>query len=184
MTELLLDAAGRRRSPATCPDFTRGVRRATRAFVTPPIHRPWRRSSAVMRAAGDNVHGRRLRGLSVVLWRAMLRIHEVLALGEADLDHRRGAARPPRQGRPPPRGRHERVGLGAAAAVDRRPARAPGGFAALRHQWSHTRTTVVQRGCPRGLAPDGRGGRRAAALRAAPASPRARQSRWPTKASL
>jgi integrase len=46
---------------------------------------------AVMRRAGDDVHGRRLRGLIVVLWRAGLRIHEALALAEADLDPRRGA---------------------------------------------------------------------------------------------
>ena len=37
------------------------------------------------------VHGRRLRGLIVVLWRAGLRIHEALALAEADLDRRRGS---------------------------------------------------------------------------------------------
>ena len=45
----------------------------------------------VMRRAGDGVHGRRLRGLIVVLWRAGLRIHEALALAEADLDPRRGS---------------------------------------------------------------------------------------------
>jgi integrase len=44
-----------------------------------------------MRAAGDRPHGHRLRGLIVVLWRAGLRIHEALALAEADLDQRRGA---------------------------------------------------------------------------------------------
>ena len=45
---------------------------------------------AVMRAVGDSVHGRRLRGLIVLLWRAGLRISEALALGEPDLDPRRG----------------------------------------------------------------------------------------------
>src|SRR3712207_1391333 len=45
---------------------------------------------AVMRAAGDGVHGRRLRGLIVVLRRAGLRIDEALSLAEPDLDHRRG----------------------------------------------------------------------------------------------
>ena len=45
----------------------------------------------VMRRAGDRVHGRRLRGLIVVLWRAGLRIHEALALAEAELDPRRGS---------------------------------------------------------------------------------------------
>jgi integrase len=44
-----------------------------------------------MRRAGDSVHSRRLRGLIVVLWRAGLRIHEALALAEADLDPRRGS---------------------------------------------------------------------------------------------
>ena len=46
----------------------------------------------VMRRAGDGVHGRRLRGLIAVLWRAGLRIHEALALAEADLDARRGSS--------------------------------------------------------------------------------------------
>jgi hypothetical protein len=45
----------------------------------------------VMRSAGDGVHGRRLRALIVVLWRAGLRICEALALAEADLDARRGS---------------------------------------------------------------------------------------------
>ena len=45
----------------------------------------------MMRRAGDSVHGRRLRGLIVVLWRAGLRICEALALAEADLDPRRGS---------------------------------------------------------------------------------------------
>jgi hypothetical protein len=34
---------------------------------------------AVMRTGGDGLHGRRLRGLVVILWRAGLRIHEALA---------------------------------------------------------------------------------------------------------
>jgi integrase len=45
----------------------------------------------VMRHSSDGVHGRRLRGLIVVLWRAGLRICEALALAEADLDPRRGS---------------------------------------------------------------------------------------------
>jgi integrase len=46
---------------------------------------------AVIRQAGDGLHGRRLRGVIVVMWRAGLRIHEALALSEADLDPRRGS---------------------------------------------------------------------------------------------
>jgi site-specific recombinase XerD len=45
----------------------------------------------VMRGAGDRLHGVRLRGLIVVLWRAGLRIQEALTLTEADLDRRRGS---------------------------------------------------------------------------------------------
>jgi len=45
----------------------------------------------VMRVAGDSLHGRRLRGLIAVLWRAGLRSSEALALAESNLDARRGA---------------------------------------------------------------------------------------------
>jgi len=51
--------------------------------------------------------------LVVVLWRAGLRIHEPLALGEADLDHRRSSIlirAAPRQRRAAARSRHGPVG--------------------------------------------------------------------------
>jgi integrase len=60
-----------------------------------------------MRAAGDAVASGRLRGLVVVLWRAGLRIHEALALAEADLDPRRGSLLV-RRGK---RGRRREVGM-------------------------------------------------------------------------
>ena len=44
-----------------------------------------------MRAGGDDAHGRRLRGLIVIMWRAGLRIQEALPRAESDLDQRRGA---------------------------------------------------------------------------------------------
>jgi len=44
-----------------------------------------------MRTAGDGAHGRRLRALIVIMWRAGLRIQEALALTEGDLDYRRGS---------------------------------------------------------------------------------------------
>ncbi len=44
-----------------------------------------------MRHGGNGRHGRRLRRLVVVLWRAGLRIHEALLLNEGDLDRRRGS---------------------------------------------------------------------------------------------
>jgi integrase len=62
---------------------------------------------AVMRAAGETVRGRRLRGPIVVLWRAGLRIGEAVAVGEADLEPRRGAV-VVRRGK---RGRRREVGM-------------------------------------------------------------------------
>jgi integrase len=46
---------------------------------------------AVVREASDDRHGYRLRALIVVLWRGGLRVAEALALGERDLDPRRGS---------------------------------------------------------------------------------------------
>ena len=91
MSELLLDAAGRRRSPATLPDFHAGRPPRNKGIRYPADPPTVEEIVAVMRAAGDGVHRRRLRGLIVVLWRAGLRIHEALALAEADLDARRGS---------------------------------------------------------------------------------------------
>src|SRR5687768_16386737 len=44
-----------------------------------------------MRRTADDRHGARLRALIVVLWRGGLRVQEALALGERDLDPRRGS---------------------------------------------------------------------------------------------
>jgi integrase len=91
MSELLLDAAGRRRSPATLPDFHAGRAPRNKGIRYPADPPTVEEIVAVMRRAGDGVHGRRFRGLIVVLWRAGLRICEALALAEADLDARRGS---------------------------------------------------------------------------------------------
>jgi site-specific recombinase XerD len=87
----LLDRAGRRRSPATMPEFHAGRPPGNKGLRYPADPPKVEEIIAVMRAAGDTAHGRRLRGLIVILWRAGLRIHEALALTEADLDHRRGS---------------------------------------------------------------------------------------------
>src|SRR5215203_151652 len=87
----LLDAAGRRRSPVTLPEFHTGRaprNKGMRYSADPPTIEE---IVTVMRRAGDGVHGKRLRGLIVALWRAGLRICEALALAEADLDPRRGS---------------------------------------------------------------------------------------------
>jgi integrase len=91
MPEVLLDAAGRRRSPATMPGYHAGRSPRNKGQRYPADPPTIAEIVAVMRHAGEGVHGHRLRGLIVVLWRAGLRIHEALALGEADLDPRRGS---------------------------------------------------------------------------------------------
>jgi site-specific recombinase XerD len=91
MSELLLDRAGRRRSPATIAGFHADRPPRNKGLRYPADPPKVEEIIAVMRAAGDRPHGRRLRGLIVILWRAGLRIQEALALTEADLDHRRGA---------------------------------------------------------------------------------------------
>ena len=91
MSEMLLDRAGRRRSPATMPGFHAGRPPRNKGLRYPADPPKVEEIVAVMRTAGDNAHGRRLRGLIVVLWRAGLRIQEALGLAEADLDYRRGA---------------------------------------------------------------------------------------------
>jgi site-specific recombinase XerD len=91
MSEPLLDRAGRRRSPATMPGFHAGRPPRNKGLRYPADPPKIEEIVAVMRAAGDRAHGRRLRGLIVLLWRAGLRIQEALALAEGDLDHRRGA---------------------------------------------------------------------------------------------
>ena len=87
MSEPLLDAAGRRRSPATLPEFHAGRPPRNKGIRYPADPPTVEEIVTVMRAAGDGVHGRRLRGLIVVLWRAGLRIHEALALTEATWTH-------------------------------------------------------------------------------------------------
>jgi site-specific recombinase XerD len=47
----------------------------------------------VMRQAGQDRHGLRIRALIAVLWRRGLRISEALALNETDVDPRRGSVR-------------------------------------------------------------------------------------------
>ena len=89
--QLLLDRAGRRRSPATMPGFHAGCPPRNKGLGYPADPPKVEEIIAVMCAAGDDAHGRRLLGLIVVLWRAGLRINEALSLAKSDLDQRRGA---------------------------------------------------------------------------------------------
>src|SRR5215216_1753295 len=118
MSELLLDRAGRRRSPATLPGFHAGHTPGNKGLRYPADPPKVEEIVAVMRAADDRAHGRRLRGLIVIMWRAGLRIQEALALAEGDLDQRRGSLLgPAREGRAPPGGRHGRMGMGTTPAM-------------------------------------------------------------------
>ena len=87
----LLDAAGRRRSPATTPGFRTGVAPRNKGQRYPADPPTVDEIVAVMRQAGHTRHGYRLNALIVVLWRAGLRINEALSLIETDLDPRRGS---------------------------------------------------------------------------------------------
>jgi site-specific recombinase XerD len=80
----LLDRAGRRRSPATTSSFHRGGSPRNKGLRYPLDPPTVEEIIAVMRAAGDGPDGVRLRGVTVVLWRAGLRISEALALNETD----------------------------------------------------------------------------------------------------
>jgi integrase len=107
----LLDYAGRPRSPATPPGYHHGRPPRNRGLRYPPDPPTVEEIIAVMRAAGDDREGIRLRGLIVVLWRAGLRISEALALAESDLDPDRGSILVRRGGRPPSRGRDGPLGV-------------------------------------------------------------------------
>jgi integrase len=117
MCELLLDRAGRRGSPATMPGFHAGRPPRNKGLRYPADPPKVEEIIAIMRAAGDDAHGRRLRALIVILWRAGLRIQEALRLAEADLDDRRGAllVRRRKCGRRR-EGGMDALGLGGAAA--------------------------------------------------------------------
>ena len=92
--------------PRPCPATTPDVRPTTRGGSIPPTRRPLEDIVAVMREASDDRHGYRLRALIVVLWRGGLRVVEALALGERDLDSRRGSLLV-RNGNGPRQSRHD-----------------------------------------------------------------------------
>jgi integrase len=89
--ERLLDAAGRPRSPATMPGYHAGRPPRNKGMRYPADPPRVEEIVAVMRQAGEGIHGARTRGLIVILWRAGLRISEALDLAEGDLDPERGA---------------------------------------------------------------------------------------------
>jgi hypothetical protein len=134
-TSELLDAAGRRRSPATMPGHHRGRPPRNKGLRYPPDPPAVEEIVAVVRCAGESSFGLRTRALIVVLWRAGLRISEALALAESDLDLDRGALLVRRgKGRQAARSRHGRVGLATSSALARHSRRTAGRCAVVHHQ--------------------------------------------------
>jgi hypothetical protein len=70
---VLLDACGRRRSPATLSSFHQGRPPRNKGQRYPADPPTVEEIVAVMHAAGDDYDAVRLRGVIVVLWRAGLR---------------------------------------------------------------------------------------------------------------
>ena len=139
---VVLDAAGRRRSPATMPGFHAGHPPRNKGLRYPADPPTVEEIVAVMRIAGDGLHGRRLGGLIVVLWRAGLRIDEALALREADLDRRRGSILV-RRGKG---GRRREIGMADWGWQELEPwliaRRSADRSSVLRHQRTHPRPPV------------------------------------------
>src|SRR5881296_1973164 len=88
---VVLDAAGRRRSPATMPGYHAGRPPRNKGQLYPADPPTVEEIIAVMRQTTDDRHGWRLRALIVVLWRGGLRVQEALTLAELHLDRRRGS---------------------------------------------------------------------------------------------
>ena len=169
----VLDAAGRRRSPATMPGYHAGRPPRNKGRRYPAEPPAVEEIVAVIREASDDRHGDRLRALVVVLWRGGLRVAEALALGERDLDPRRGSLLV-RDGKS---GRRREIGMDAWGWEQLRP------WLAARHElpvgplfcvidgptrgrpWSSANVRVEFR----------RRGGYPASLRAAPAAPRPRR---------
>ncbi len=154
-----LDVAGRRRSPATTAEFHLGRTPGNKGMSYPADPPRVEEIVAVMRQAGGGVHGDRLRGLVVVLWRAGLRISEARPARGRPRTRAGRVAGARGKGRAPPRGRHGRMGLGSAARM----ARSAGGdanrTALLRRRRAHARQAMNRAGRADPAAPACRRGR-------------------------
>jgi len=117
MPSVLLEAAGRRRSPATLPGFHRVRAPANKGRRFPADPPPVEEIVAIMRRCDHGPQGIRIRALIVMLWRAGLRVSEALAVAESDLQPERGAI-VVRQGKG---GKRREVGMDAWAWDQLRP---------------------------------------------------------------
>jgi hypothetical protein len=171
----VLDSAGRRRSPATMPDYHAGRPPRNKGLRYPADPPTVEEIVAVMRQVGTNSHGARLRAVIVILWRAGLRIQEALALTEHDLDPHRGSILVGRgKG-----GRRRKIGMDEWGFEQLRPRlvereRLSVGPLALRNRWADPGAALVSRGGPGRVPEPRRASRGAAPLRPPPAPSRAR----------
>jgi integrase len=176
------DVAGRRRSPATMPGYHAGRAPRNKGQLYPADPPTVEEIIAVMRQTADDRQGARLRALIVVLWRGGLHVQEALALGERDLDPRRGSLLV-RSGKG---GRRREIGMDPwgwehlRPWLDARVELAVGPLFCIidgptrGRSWSTAGVRVAFR---RLAAPGGR----ATALRAAPAAPRSRSRARPRR---
>jgi len=88
---VLIDAVGRRRSNVTLPGYLAGRAPHNKGMSYPADPPRVEEIIAVMRQAGEDRHGLRIRAVIAVLWRGGLRISESLALSETDVDPVRGS---------------------------------------------------------------------------------------------
>jgi site-specific recombinase XerD len=88
---VLLDAVGRRRANVTLPGYLAGRAPHNKGMSFPADPPRVEEIIAVMRQAGEDRHGLRVRAVVAVLWRGGLRISEALALKETDADPARGS---------------------------------------------------------------------------------------------
>ena len=79
------------RSPATLPGFHAGRAPRKKGMRYPADPPTVEEIVCVLRQAGGDPDGWRLRAMIVMLWRGGLRVHEALALSERDLDPQRGS---------------------------------------------------------------------------------------------
>ena len=150
----LLDSAGRRRSPASMPGYHLGRIPRTKGQRYPADPPRTEEIVAVMRHSGENLHGDRVRALIVLLWRA-----GPTHPGSAVADRARPRStsrfgpRAVRQGRPPARDRHGRLGLRTRPTLARSPPEDAGRPAVLRVGRPHARARVVRGRGPGGALP-------------------------------
>ena len=151
----LLDAAGRRRSPAAMPGHNAGQSPTNKGQSYPADPPTVDEIVAVMRQTTADRHGLRLRALIVVLWRGGLRIQEALSLIESDLDARRGSVLI-RKGKG---NRRREVGLDAwvlerpSRSLGRVPGRVADRRAVLRDRRTDSRPALVGHRSACGVAP-------------------------------